>query len=204
MKTLREIPTTNKELSEKLVLEGWTKLKEPKDTGKAILLSFPFLLINTGLCFAIILYLHAPLRTFLNSSEGFNISFPLNLIALIYIAGVLLFTGVHEVIHAAFIPKAWESDKTFWGINVFYGFIYTTEIIKKSRFILISIMPFILLSLILPFLLNALGWLNSYTILLCLINAGGSCIDSLGIYLVTTQVPKDAHIISNGMETYFK
>ena len=65
-------------------------------------------------------------------------------------------------------------------------------------------MPFSLLSLILPFILNILGWLNGYTILRCLINAGGSCVDCLNMCLVAIQVPRGSYIVNNGFETYFK
>ena len=65
-------------------------------------------------------------------------------------------------------------------------------------------MPFILLSVLLPFILNSLGWLNGYTVFLCLINAMGSCVDILNMCLVMIQVPKSSYIVNNGFETYFK
>jgi hypothetical protein len=111
---------------------------------------------------------------------------------------------IHEFLHACFIPNILKSDKTYWGINVFCGFVFTTEKIKKGRFLIISIMPLILLSIIFPFILNILGWLNSYTILLCLINAMGSCVDCLNICLVAIQVPNGSYILNNVFETYFK
>lgn len=71
MKFIKKIPSADQELTEKLLAEGWKKLKEPSNVGMAI-----------------------------------------------------------------------------------------------SRFIIISLMPFILLSVVLPFILNALGWLNACTITL--------------------------------------
>jgi hypothetical protein len=115
-----------------------------------------------------------------------------------------VFNVIHEFLHACFIPNVLKSDKTYWGYNGFIGFVYTTEKIKKGRYLIISIMPFILLSVLLPFILNILGWLNGYTIFLCLINAVGSCVDCLNICLVAIQVPKGSYIVSNGLETYFK
>lgn len=179
-------------------------MKEPSDLGIAILLSVPFMFINAAISITIAFYLYPPLKELLNNKQGFSISFTVNLSTLIYVVIILLFMALHEVIHACFIPNALKSDKIYWGINMFYGFVFTTEKIKKDRFLIISIMPFILLSLILPFILNILGWLNSYTILLWLINAGGSCVDCLNICLVVIQVPKDSYIVNNGFETYFK
>ncbi|MGV8906228.1 MAG: DUF3267 domain-containing protein, partial [Acetobacterium sp.] len=110
----------------------------------------------------------------------------------------------HEFLHACFIPNVLKSDKIYWGINGFFGFVFTTEKIKKGRFLIISIMPFILLSVILPLILNILGLLNGYIILLCLINAMGSSVDCLNMCLIAIQVPNGSHIMNNGFETYFK
>ncbi len=96
------------------------------------------------------------------------------------------------------------SIKTYWGINGVFGFVFTTEKLKKVRFIKISLMPYLLLSVILPFILYTFGVLNGYTVFLCLINAMGSCVDFLNICLITFQVPKGAYIINNGFETFYK
>lgn len=204
MRYIKKLPCTNKELSNKLVSEEWSKLKEPSNLGIATLLSVPFMFINCAISIAIAFYLYPPLKELFNDKQGFSISFTVNLFTLIYVVIILAFMALHEVLHACFIPNVLKSDKTYWGINMFYGFVFTTEKIKKDRFLIISIMPFILLSLILPFILNILGLLNGYTVLLCLINAGGSCVDCLNMWLVAIQVPKGSYIVNNGFETYFK
>ena len=204
MRYVKKIPSTNEELSNKLILEGWTKLKEPSNLGIATLLSAPFIFINGAISMVILLYLYPPLKEFLNSQQGFSLSFEVNLFTLIYFVSIFVFMAIHEFFHACFIPNILKSDRIYWGINALYGFVYTTEEIRKGRFIIISIMPFILLSVILPLILNVLGWLNGYTILLCLINAMGSCVDCLNICLVLIQVPNSSYIVNNGVETYFK
>jgi len=65
-------------------------------------------------------------------------------------------------------------------------------------------MPFILLSIVLPFILKLLGLLNGFTIALCVINAIGSSVDCFNILLILNQAPKDSYIVNNGTETYFK
>lgn len=203
MKFTRKIPATDTKLSKSLLKEGWHKLKEPSNLTFATILSLPFMLINTIIYFAIIFYLHQPFRDFWNSKEvGFTINISLVPI-LLMLLGTLLLLIIHELIHAAFIPDVLKSTKTFWGFNGLFGFVYSTEKINKWRFILISIMPFILLSILLPFILNLFGWLNPYTIIICLINAAGSSVDSLNIFLVITQVPNRSKTIMNGMETYY-
>ncbi len=202
MRYIKKIPM-DKALSEKLKAEGWKKLKEPSNLGTAILLSIPFMLINMIIFMFIAFYLYPPLKEILFSKQGISLSFSLNLISLIYVAIIFVFMSLHEFIHAIFIPNVLKSNKTYWGINVFFAFVFTTERIKKSRFLIISIMPFILLSFVLPFVLSLLGWLNGYIILLCLINAMGSSVDCLNSCLVAIQVPKGSYIINNGFETYF-
>lgn len=204
MKYSNKIPSTDKELNSKLISEGWTKLKEPSNLGVAFLLSIPFILINGAVFTVIAFYLYPPLGGFYNSNHGFDIKFTINLSAFIYVIISFLFITIHEFLHASFIPNAFKSNKTYWGITSFGAFVYTTEKIKKSRFLIISFMPFFLLSIILPFILNFLGLLNGFTIFLCFVNALGSCVDCLNMCLVAIQVPKNSDIVNNGFETYFK
>jgi MFS family permease len=204
MRYLKKIPSTDKELSTKLISEGWTKLKEPSNLGIAILLSIPFMFINGVISIAISFYLYPPLKQLFNSGHDFGVTVTVNLFTLIYVVIIFMFMTIHEFLHACFIPNVFKSDKVYWGINSFCGFVYTTEKIKKSRFLIISIMPFILLSVILPFIINFLGWLNWFTIFLCLLNAMGSCVDCLNMCIVAIQVPKSSYIVNNGFETYFK
>lgn len=204
MRYIKKIPTTDKNLSNKLISEGWKKLKEPSNLVVATLLSMPFMIINAIISITIAYYLYTPLKEFLISDNGFRITIGTDLITLIYIIAIFLFMTIHEFIHASFIPNVLKSDKTYLGINILFGFVYTTEKIKKSRYIIICFMPFLLLSIILPFVLNSFGWLNWFTLFLCLVNATGSCVDFLNMCIVAIQVPNGSYIVSNGLETYFK
>lgn len=204
MRYAKKIQSTDKELRDKLLSNGWTKLKEPSDLRTATLLSVPFMFINGIIFMVIAFYLYPSLKEFFNSKNGFSINLTVNLSTLIYVVIIFVFMTIHEFLHACFIPNVLKSDKTYWGINGLFGFVYTTEKIKKSRFLIISIMPFILLSIILPFILNILGLLNWFTIFLCLINAMGSCVDCLNMCIVGMQVPSGSYIVNNGFETYFK
>lgn len=204
MRYLKKIPSTDKELGIKLISEGWTKLKEPSNLGIATLLSVPFMFINGIISMSISYYLYPPLKELFSSEHGFNITFTINLYTFIYGFIIFLFMTIHEFFHACFIPNVFKSTQIYWGINGFFGFVYTTQKIPKNRFLIISIMPFILLSVVFQFIINFLGLLNGFTIFLCLINAMGSCVDCLNICLVAIQVPKGSYIVNNGAETYFK
>ena len=204
MKYVKKMPQTDKQLSSELISDGWSKLKEPSSLSMATLMSLPFMIINTVIYMVLIYFLYPPLREVLTSSEV-DIIFSIDIIALVLLLSAsLVLMIIHEFIHALFIPNVLKSDKTFWGINGLYGFVFSTEKFKKGRFIIISIMPFILLSIILPIILSYMGLLNVYTIALCLINAAGSCVDMLNIFLIARQVPNNSLIINNGFETYFK
>lgn len=204
MKYIKKILPANKELKNKLESEGWAKLKEPSNLGMVILFSIPFMFINGAVSLFIAFHLYPPLQEILKIGYEPSFSFTVNFFTLIFVVVMLLFLTLHEFLHACFIPNVLKSDKTYWGFNGFVGFVYTFEKIKRNRFLIISIMPFFLLSIVLPFILNIFGWLNGYTIFLCLLNAMGSCADCLSICLVAIQVPNGSYIVNNGFETYFK
>ena len=203
MRYAKKIPPTDKNLSEQLLSSGWKKLIEPSNLIIATLLASPFIFINAIIEIIILYNLYQPLQLLINK-QNFTLELSINLWTLLYVFGIMVFMIIHEFLHACFIPRVLSSGKTYWGINGIYGFVFTQEKIIKGRFLLISIMPFFLLSIILPFVLKQLGLLNGYTALLCLINASGSCVDMLNICLVMRQVPSGANIINNGFETYFK
>ncbi|MFR0047384.1 MAG: DUF3267 domain-containing protein [Clostridium butyricum] len=204
MKYIKKIPPTDSDFSNMLISTGWKKIKEPSNLNEAILQSIPFMIIN-GIIFMVIAYcIYPPIEEFINSKNSISITLNINIMTLIYIAITFLFMTIHEFIHACFIPDFLKSDKTYWGINVLFGFVCTTEKIKKSRYIIISIMPFILLSIIFPLILSTFGLLNEFILFLCLLNAMGSCIDFLNIWNILRQAPNGSYIVNNGGETYYK
>ena len=202
MKYSKSIPKSDDQLTAELLANSWNKIKEPKNLLAAILTSIPFMLLN-GAAISLLMYkLYLPLREMLHNE---SISFTFNWFAMIsFIPLLFIFLCVHEFCHAFLIPDFIKSEKTFWGITVNGGFISTTEKIKKGRFIIISLMPFFLLSIILPIVFNAVGWLNGFIVFLCIMNAMGSSVDFLNALLILFQVPNGGYIINNGFETYFK
>jgi hypothetical protein len=204
MKFIKKIPAAEQELRNQYLSDGWKKLREPAGVGMATLLSLPFMFINGFISLAVAYYLYSPFREMLNGSREFEISFRVGLISLVYVAAIYLFLIIHELLHACFVPNLLKSDKTFWGFNGLLGFVITYEKIKKSRFFVISIMPFLILSILLPVILNALNLLNGFVLFLCFINAAGSSVDCLNLCIVAIQVPNGSYLVSNGFETYFK
>lgn len=202
MKYTKKLPSVDKELSKHLNADGWIRIKEPKNIITAILVSLPIAFIITIVILLLGYLLNPSLFEFLQmDSLEFNIR--IDLFSVFYIMGIFVFMLLHEFIHAIFIPNFIKSKKVYWGINCGFGFVFTTEPIKKWRFILISIMPFALLSGVLLFISALLGLLNGYVLFLCTLNAAGSCIDFLNILLIVFQVPNNSIIINNSFETYY-
>ncbi|CEO22942.1 DUF3267 domain-containing protein [Paraclostridium sordellii] len=204
MKYTKYLPKTDKNLSNQLLTDGWKKIKEPLNLTLATLISIPFMILCSIIFLGLIFYINPDYKNFFKFSDSISFTIKINLKTFLFLVGIYLFTLLHELIHAVFIPNALKSDKVYFGVRLLYGFVYTNEKISKFRFIIVSIMPFIILSIIFPILLNTFGLLNNYILFLCLLNALGSSADFLNIFLILTQVPNKSYLIINGFETYFK
>ena len=202
MKYVKKLPGIDHELSDKLCNDGWKKLKEPGSSISAVLLSVPFMFLLDGVTMWISYLLKPELFNFLQS-DGLSLTINLNLEALLFAAALLIYMFIHEMLHALCIPNFINSDKTCWGLNGLFGFVFTTEPLTKGRFLLVACMPFLILSPAAIFIFYLTGMLNTFTLLLILINAAGSCVDFLNILLIIVQVERGSVIINNGFETYF-
>lgn len=72
------------------------------------------------------------------------------------------------------------------------------------RYIVISLAPFIVLSVVLPVILGVAGMLSTGLIILAMLNALGSSVDILGLILAIMQAPPGSKIVCRGMDTYWK
>ena len=204
MRYIRKIPPANRAFCDKLVQDGWNRLKEPASLGAAVVCSLPFAIFAFAAELVLIYFLYTPFRELIDGKNGFVFEIQINVMMLLYIALIIVFLLLHEFVHACFIPGFSRSQKTYWGFNGIFGFVYTEEIIKKETFLLISVMPYLLFSFVLPVVLKALGLLNGFVCFLCVLNASGSCVDLLNFVMIAKQVPKGSSIVSSGFETYFK
>lgn len=133
------------------------------------------------------------------SPEGFQIS-----VDLLAIAAFVILLIVHELLHLIIIPGFASSKKTYAGITYMGGFVYSEEEIPKRRYLLITIVPFLAISLILPALLGIQGLLSPFLKILIMLNSMASSVDVLTFILVATQVPDGSYLASNGARTYWK
>lgn len=202
MKFVKKIPPTDRELSASLVSDGWKKIKEPSSLFSAILCSIPFMVVNGIATYLVIKHFYDPIKTIIGSQ---SISLEINILDML--AGLAIFfllLLVHEFLHALFIPNFIYSDQTYWGLSINGGFVSTTQKLTKTEFIIISIVPFIFISFILPVILGLLGLMNGFIFFLAIFNAMASSVDILSLILILFQIPKKGFIINNGFETYYR
>ncbi|SDH86354.1 DUF3267 domain-containing protein [Alteribacillus bidgolensis] len=130
-----------------------------------------------------------------------KISIIINLEIVFLLVLLLLF---HELLHLIFIPHFIKSEKTYAGLTLFGGFVITEEEISKARYIVITIAPFMIISIIFPLILSVFGLLTTTLKFLIILNAMASSVDMLNMFLIIKQVPKNATLKSNGPDTYWK
>ena len=204
MKFTKKMPQTDNEFSEMLLKSGWNKIREPHTMGAAILASLPFAGLSLFLTYFVIYPFHnllTPIQQFMADGLSFSIN-PLKIFSVL--AALYFYVIIHEFLHGIIIPNFYKSNKTFWGLTVLGGFVVTTEELSKKRFILISILPYLALTVGTTIILGFLGALSNLMLFLIIINALGSCVDFLNIALIAFQVPNGSKIINNGFETFYK
>lgn len=182
-----------------MLSEGWKKVKAPSNPNIAFLLSIPFVILNGLIFISIAYYLYPQTRELLsalNTNDNFILTFTIDFTTLLELFALMLLMLIHEFLHFCSIPNFIKSDKVYWGMNLLYAFVYTTEEIKKERFIFISVLPLIILSIIFPIILGILVCLNEFILFLGFANAIGSGLDCLNICILLAQVPKGAYIVN--------
>ncbi|MDF1615836.1 DUF3267 domain-containing protein [Petrocella sp. FN5] len=202
MKYAKNIPPVDQELSETLVKQGWTRIKEPANLFAALLASIPFM-VGCGLVsFLIITYFDSTVVNIferVSTNNNITINFRWD-----YILLMIIMIYIHEMLHAFWIPNFLSDDNTFFGIKIWGGFVFTSQSLTKRRFIMICLAPYVTLSILLPLILGMLNVLNGILISLIMINAMASSVDLLNACLILFQVPKDAMVINNSYETYYR
>ncbi|WP_081707527.1 DUF3267 domain-containing protein [Bacillus massiliigorillae] len=175
-------------------------VKEPNSPVKAMFASIPLMIFNLLLVLGVIKLFSIISMADFGISDG-NVQITIRLIDLVWIIGLVI---VHEGIHLMLVPNFLKSNKTVIGITFFGGFVHTEEELSKARFLLISVAPFIILSILLPIFLGLLGVLTPILKFIILLNAIGASVDVLMFILIMVQVPRGAIIRSNGPKTYWK
>ncbi|MFE6169565.1 DUF3267 domain-containing protein [Viridibacillus arvi] len=200
MKILSKLPKSNPRLHLELIKNSWIPMKEPKNLTSAILLSTPLMIVAAIISIGVInIFSSISLSDFGLTPDAISIT--INLSSIFWLILLLI---IHELLHLIFIPNFTKSEKTYVGFTLFGGFVITEEEISKSRYIFITIAPFIIISIILPLILSAFGLLTTTLKFLIILNSMASSVDILNLLLIFKQVPKNATLKSNGPNTYWK
>jgi len=201
IRIVSRIPDADEQKQQELIAGQWVKLKEPGNSVTAILESVPFMALNAAITLGIA-------NMFVPVSPGYfgfaesSFSFQINSPALVFgIVGILV---AHELIHLLCIPDFFRSETTSLGITYGGGFVYTEEQLTRSRYLIISFAPFVILSIILPFILGMLDLLSPVIIGFLVLNSLGSSVDILTALHVLLQVPSRAYLVANGKDSYWK
>jgi hypothetical protein len=166
-----------------------------------ILASVPFMVLNATITL-LIAGMFVPVSPEYFGIGGTSFSFQIDLLPLLFgVVGILV---AHELVHILCIPDFIRSDTTCMGITFGGGFVYTEEKLTRTRYLLISFAPFIVISLILPCILGMLHLLSPLILGLLVLNSLGSSVDILIAVLVLMQVPSTAYLVANGRDTYWK
>jgi len=202
MKYAKNIPPVDQGLSKSLINQGWTKIKEPSNFFLTFLASMPIMVACGFLSFLMINFFDTTVvsafeRMFTDNS--ISISFRWD-----YIFFMFLMIYIHEMLHALWIPNFLRDENTFFGIKLWGGFVFTSQSLTKKRFMLICLSPFVLLSIVVPLILGGFNMLNGVLIFLIMVNAMASSVDILNALLILFQVPKNAMVVTNSFETYYR
>jgi hypothetical protein len=162
--------------------EGSVMFKEPEDMNK---MSLRMNALALGIAAVLLL-------VFFLINRNFHISFLGTIILLLHIVP-------HEILHAL----CFKEDVTIYtNLSRFLLFVYGTEDMSKTRFILMSLCPNIVFGFI-PMILyfifpdsNTLGTVAAF----CLSSGAG---DYLNVFHALTEVPNGAKIYMNGIHTYW-
>lgn len=201
MKYLSKIPETDITMENKMINNGWRRLKEPKNLYVATIFSLPIAFINIFLCIVFMILINKDVVNLINSVfHESSIVLPINFMYILYIYFYIFF---HEIIHMICIPNFIKSNLTFISVKLWGGFVYTEEIINKQRYLLITILPFILLSFVNPLLMTILKINPKIILTLIIINSAGSSMDVLSFFLILFQIPKGSSIKNNGIKTFY-
>ena len=202
MKYISKIPDTDINLNNDMISTGWKMLKEPRNLVTATLISLPISIINIYLCIFFIKLINKDLLTIINSIF-YDGKFVFT-IKLVYIVYIYVYIFLHEVIHLVCIPNFANSKSTFISVKLWGGFVYTEEIISRNRYLIVTIMPFIILSFVMPIIMTLLGVNPMIILILAIVNAAGASVDVLSFILLFFQAPRNSNIKNNGIKTFYK
>jgi hypothetical protein len=111
----------------------------------------------------------------------------------------------HEALHLLGFPKFGFDSKTIIGFWPEFGSPYVQYLspMQRNRFLLSTILPFLVLTLLPLFLLTGSSKLTAYLSWISVLNSVGAGSDLLIFMKVAMQVPKDSYIMESHDSVYW-
>ena len=122
MRRIKKIPEPNPNTEKKLLQSGWQRLREPRSLKLAIALALPIGCVLMALAAWWAAWLFPQSVRFLKELQ---VTITLDFWLVAYIFGTFGYLFLHEMLHAAAVPGDPRSKKTYWGLNGFFGFVYS-------------------------------------------------------------------------------
>ncbi|CAM3713288.1 DUF3267 domain-containing protein [Marinicrinis lubricantis] len=170
-------------------LEGWTRMDDGnilKDQLKALPIALMTVVVMT------LIY------------RAYEIEMGDSLLVLL--ALFIIIVPLHEFIHAFFLPDSLRSDKVFFGLYpkgmAFY--VHYEGGLSKTRFLVVMIAPFVILSIVPMIILIVFDLHISYIARMSVLNGLLACVDLLGFSTIVRKIPRNATIRNKGSKTYWK
>lgn len=171
----------------------WRPLREPRKITLVILLALPLGFLAAALfAFAALLL-----------STGDELVVTLDTASLL---ALVLLIPVHELMHALVVPGSLASAHLvlgFWPRSLL-PYVHYEQELARSRFLLVTLAPLVVLSVLSLVLLRLFPALESFWLVFGLANALGSGGDLLAAGLVLVQVPRRAQLRNCGWLTYWR
>ncbi|PCJ50581.1 MAG: hypothetical protein COA74_02035 [Gammaproteobacteria bacterium] len=117
---------------------------------------------------------------------------------------LLIVFPVHELFHGMIYPIK-DSKKIMFGFWPKMGAFYAMYdgALTRNRWLLVYVMPFFLISVI-PMFVALYTTVPSWLVIASILNAGFAAGDIAAITMIAYQVPKQAIIVQNGWDTYWR
>lgn len=199
MRFIKNLPKVDQTKEELYLHDGWKRVLEKQHPIKNVVVSLVFIVILGTLTTLWLKVLGGfTLSEIGITKNGIDIK-----ISILWILYYFILVCVHEFLHLLFVPNTFRSKCTYFGISWYGGFAYSAEQMTRERYIIISIMPCILLSFIMPAILSVFGILTTALKVMCVVNAMASAMDFLSLTILMGQAGKGNLIVSNGPNMYY-
>jgi len=199
MRFIRKTPEVDLVKNELLLYDGWKRVKFEESKIKFLILTILFIIIPGAICF-----LWLRLISGLTWNEiGFTKDGVHIIVSIWWILFYFIFVFLHEFVHLLCIPNVFRSNCTYFGVSWYGGFAYSEEKMTRERYLFVSIMPCIVLSFVLPAILETFGILTTALKIMCIVNAMASGMDFLGCYEVLNVTGRKNLVVNNGENLYY-